>query len=124
MIRSGQKKEMHMSALVKTKGDAIRQINDRCRQTFTGCMIVVTAAVAELEAELKARVLQRVRAFDKFGADNDPHHEHDMAFFDEGGERFFFKFDYYAPDMEHGSDDPANMEKTRRVLTIGFAADY
>ena len=47
-----------------------------------------------------------------------------MAFLDESGERFFFKIDYYAPDMRHGSDDPADPARTRRVLTIGLAADY
>ena len=47
-----------------------------------------------------------------------------MAFFEEGGERYFFKIDYYAPNMSEGSDDPADPSKTRRVLTIGLASDY
>jgi hypothetical protein len=47
-----------------------------------------------------------------------------MAFFEVDGERMFFKLDYYALDMRHGSDDPADPEKTQRVLTIGLAADY
>jgi hypothetical protein len=72
---------------------------------------MLTAAVAELDPEKKAKVLEAVRTFDAF---------------DEGidGVRFFWKFDYYAPDMRHGSDDPNNVEQTRRVLTIGVASDY
>lgn len=102
----------------------IRALNDHARRTFTGAQIVVTAAFADLELDLKARALSKVRTFEDFNADNDPHHEHDMAFFEEGGEKFFFKFDYYAPCMRYGSDDPADPEKTRRVLTIGLASDY
>ncbi len=102
----------------------IRTINDRCRGTFTGATIVTTAAFTELPAGLKAKVLERVRTFDAFSAENDPHHEHDMALFEEGDERFFFKFDYYDETMRYGSDDPADASKTRRVLTIGLASDY
>jgi hypothetical protein len=64
-----------------------------------------------------------VRSFDEFTPGNDPYGEHDFGAFDLDGERFNFKIDYYAPDMLHGSDDPANPEKTVRVLTIMLAAD-
>src|ERR1700730_820644 len=56
--------------------------------------------------------LQGLRDFD---VDNDPRHEHDMAFFELDGERYFCKFDYYAPDMQHGADDPSDIEKTMRL---------
>ena len=102
----------------------IRALNDELRTTFTGGRVVVTAAFQALDTDLQARALQRVRAFNDFDRGNDPHHEHDMAFFEEGGERFFFKIDYYAPDMQHGSDDPADPAKTCRVLTVGLASDY
>jgi hypothetical protein len=37
---------------------------------------------------------------------------------------YFFKIDYYAPDMQSGSEDPTNAEKTLRVLTIMRADEY
>lgn len=112
-----------MDALV-SKADRIRQLNDAARRTFTGARIMTTSAFAELPTLTKAGALMAVRDFNKFDEGNDPHHEHDMAFFELGDEKYFFKFDYYAPDMEHGSEDPADPQKTTRVLTIGLASDY
>jgi hypothetical protein len=109
---------------VSTRLDRIRELNDSFRSTFIGGRFMTTAAVAELPIEQKVKVLNAVRDFDAFTPDNDPHGEHDMAFFEIDGERYFWKFDYYAPDLESGAEDPADQEKTVRVLTIGLASDY
>ena len=102
----------------------IAVLNDNLRTTFVGGQVVMTAAVNELPAAVKASVLQKVQSFSKFDADNDPHHEHDFGSFAIDGEKFFFKIDYYSRDMEGGSEDPSDPEKTTRVLTIMFASDY
>jgi hypothetical protein len=106
------------------KADRIRAINDQCRATFLGCAVVVTAAFEALPADLKAKALRAVRTFQEFDEANDPYHEHDCACLTVDGQVFMFKFDYYAPDLRHGSDDPSDVEKTRRVLTIMLASDY
>jgi hypothetical protein len=85
---------------------------------------MMTAAVDALPLDVKATVLQKVRSFNEFGADNDPHGEHDFGSFKIDGETFFFKIDYYSSDMQGGSEDPSDPEKTTRVLTIMFASDY
>lgn len=82
------------------------------------------AAFAELPADFKGRALHRVRTFTEFNQGNDPHNEHDFGMFDLDGQRFLWKIDYYAPDMQHGSEDPNCPASTRRVLTIMLAADY
>ena len=102
----------------------IAELNDKLRNTFVGGRVVMTAAVDALPADVKARVILAVQSFSKFDADNDPHHEHDFGSFAIDGEKFFFKIDYYSRDMEGGSEDPSDPEKTTRVLTIMFASDY
>lgn len=102
----------------------IRELNDAFRRTFEGGRVVMTAGVAALPESAVAKVLARVRTFDEFNRDNDPHGEHDFGSFECEGEKFFFKLDYYAPDMEHGSEDPSDPKQTTRVLTIMLADEY
>ena len=52
-----------------------------------------------------------VQSFSNFTKDNDPHGEHDFGSFEVEGETYFFKIDYYALDMEGGSEDPADPEQ-------------
>ncbi len=61
--------------------------------------------------------------FDNFHEDNDPYGDHDWFSVQFEGERVFAKFDYYSPDMEHGSEKPEDLSKTVRVLTIMLAID-
>jgi hypothetical protein len=65
-----------------------------------------------------------VQRFSEFTEDNNPHGERDFGSFELCGQTVCFKIDYYAPDMEHGSEDPADVTKTARVLTIMRADEY
>jgi Protein of unknown function (DUF3768) len=112
-----------------SNGDAqrinrIRVLNDNFRWAFIGGRIVMTAAVAALPMVVKARALMRVQSFTDFTADNDPHGEHDFGNFELGDQKFFWKIDYYDTLCELGSEDPADPEKTTRVLTIMLADEY
>ena len=79
---------------------------------------------AELPLDLKARIILAVQSLATFDADNDPHGEHDFGNFELAGETYFFKVDYYSPDLKGGSEDPADPEQTTRVLTIMRADEY
>jgi hypothetical protein len=102
----------------------IRVLNDNFRTTFIGGQVVMSSGVAELCLDVKARAFIHVQTFAEFNADNDPHGEHDFGSFEVSGEKFFWKIDYYDSDMVSGSDDPADPERTRRVLTIMLATEY
>jgi hypothetical protein len=108
----------------QSNADRIRLLNDNFRSTFVGGRVMVTAGVAELPVETKAKLLLEVQSFSDFTPDNDPHHEHDFGSIEIEGETYFYKIDYYALDMDGGSEDPADPEKTARVLTIMRADEY
>jgi hypothetical protein len=74
--------------------------------------------------EVKSEVLQRVRAFDRFTDENDPHNEHDLGSLAIGSSCFMWKIDYYDRDMTAGSEDPADPERTTRVLTVMLQEEY
>jgi hypothetical protein len=104
--------------------DQIRVLNDNFRSTFVGGRVVMTASVAELPAEMRARLILAVQTFSNFTKDNDPHGEHDFGDFEIKRETYFFKIDYYALDLAGGSEDPADPSATERVLTIMRADEY
>jgi hypothetical protein len=102
----------------------IRALNDRFRRSLAGGRVMLTAAVNELPDQLRVRAIDRMRTFDDFSANNDPHKEHDFGSFEIHGQKFFFKHDYYDKAMQYGSDDPSDPEKTTRVLTLMLSSDY
>jgi Protein of unknown function (DUF3768) len=102
----------------------IAELNDKFRKTFMGGKVLLTHSVATLDDGTKAKLIEAIRAFSDFKTDNDPAGEHDFVSVEVNGERYFAKIDCYAPDMEHGSEDPADPAKTVRVLTIMHCSDY
>ena len=86
----------------------------------------MTAGVAALAPGTQAEVFKRVREFADFDPGNDPHREHDFgAFSVAADERIFWKLDYFADEsMEYGAENPADPDRSFRVLTIMLAAEY
>ena len=82
------------------------------------------SGVSGLPSDVNAMAIRKVATFDAFTGDNDPYNEHDFGSFDLAGHKFFFKVDYYAPDLRGGSEDPGDPAKTARVLTIMLAEEY
>lgn len=104
--------------------ERIRELNDAFRRTFRGGRVTMTTSVDALPACVKAQAILRVADFDDFTNDNDPHGEHDFGSFELVGRKFFWKIDYYDERCESGSEDPADPNKTTRVLTVMLAEDY
>ena len=78
----------------------------------------------ELDAGALATLLQNVRGFDAFNADNDPHGEHDFGSIEQAGIRYFWKIDNYDLAHEFHSPDASNPDVTRRVMMIMRADEY
>ena len=102
----------------------IAALNDAFRMTFRGGRVVMTAGVNELPDSVKAAALQMVATFVDFTEANDPHGEHDFGSFELVNRKFFWKIDYYDKELEYGSEDPADSDKTTRVLTLMLAEEY
>ena len=108
----------------KDQSAAIRDLNDAFRRSLKGGTLLLTSGIIALGAEAQATIIEAVRAFDAFTPDNDPHGEHDFGGFDFAGQKFFWKIDYYDPQLKYGSDNPSDAAKTRRVMTIMLAEEY
>jgi hypothetical protein len=67
------------------------ELNDDFRRTFVGGLVMITAGVEAMPDEQRRSLLAKVRAFDAFTEDNDPHGEHDFGAVDEGGVRCFWR---------------------------------
>ena len=106
------------------KTSRIAELNDVLRTTFLTGRVLMTEGVRALPDELQSSIVEAVQAFTAFTPDNDPHGEHDFGAVTIEGEKVFWKIDYYAPDMMHGSEDPSDPKQTRRVLTIMLAGEY
>jgi Protein of unknown function (DUF3768) len=104
--------------------ERIRELNDAFRSTFSGGRVMMTSGVDELPDCVKADALVKVATFSQFTRGNDPYGEHDFGFFELVGRAFYWKIDYYDERCEFGSVEPADPEKTTRVLTLMLAAEY
>jgi hypothetical protein len=102
----------------------IPELNDAFRRSFLGGVVVLAAGFESLPADLRHSILARIRAFDNFNEDNDPHGEHDFGLIEDGDVRCFWKIDYYDLDMELMSPDAADPSVTTRVLTVMLADEY
>jgi hypothetical protein len=103
----------------------IAELNDLCRKAMgVAGKLFQTSGIDALPLADQSAIREKVETFNTFTPDNDPHGERDFGAFEHNGERIFWKIDYYAPDMEHGSEDPADPRQTVRVLTIMLASEY
>jgi Protein of unknown function (DUF3768) len=113
-----------MPAITLTEADKIRDLNDAFRRTFIGGAVVITSGIEAMSVDQRRSLLQKVRSFDTFNADNDAHGEHDFGTVEESDIRCFWKIDYYDRAMIAHSPDAADPSVTTRVLTIMLADEY
>ncbi|MEE4211585.1 MAG: DUF3768 domain-containing protein [Parvularcula sp.] len=127
-----------MSAGTLSRSEKIARLNDLARQAMgLACVAVATEGFRALPGEDQSRVRELVETFDAFTPDNDPYGERDFGAIYQGSEgrwtttrpaqsseTVFWKIDAYDPDLQFGSEDPANPAVTRRVLTIMLASEY
>ncbi len=102
----------------------IRELNDVFRTSGVGGTVVMTRGISHLDESTQNEIIVALKSFDDFTHDNDPYGQHDFGAFEVEGHKLFWKIDYYAADMMHGSNDASDPDKTKRVLTIMFRDEY
>ncbi|TCP36086.1 DUF3768 domain-containing protein [Sphingomonas sp. BK235] len=100
------------------------QLNDAFRRRPSTGTVVCTDGVFALGQKALPLIVKLVQAFDAFTPDNDPHGEHDFGALSFGGERLFWKIDYFDREMRFASADPLDPSVTMRLLTIMLASEY
>ena len=132
-----------MSAVATAREQAARiaRLNDLARNAMgVACTAVATVGFRSLSASDQSSVRELIETFDAFDEDNGPYGERDFGCVyqlgdgrwttehprlrDDERERVFWKFDYYDRDLRFGSEDAANPNITRRVLTIMLSDEY
>ena len=103
----------------------IKTLNDNLRKTLIGGRVILTQGVNVKMPRDIARILAKVRNFNNFTKANDPYGEHDFGSFDYNGEKIYWKIDYYYDKSnQYLSENPANPDVTKRVLTVMLADEY
>jgi hypothetical protein len=103
---------------------SMAQLNDAFRRRPSTGTVVCTDGVFAFRQEALPSILKLVQAFAAFTPDNDPHGEHDFGALSFGGERLFWKIDYFDREMRLASPDPLDPSVTMRLLTIMLASEY
>ncbi|ATG38116.1 hypothetical protein PhaeoP23_03963 (plasmid) [Phaeobacter piscinae] len=85
---------------------------------------VITQALNAHGDEYVQQCVQAVRDHTSFEADTDPDGQHDMGFMRVEDRAVWWKIDLYDPTYTFGSEAPAEVCLTRRVLTIGLPSDF
>ena len=120
----------------KQRAQIVAEQNDTFRRWWTarggepevpGRALLTEGVQSLLLEEVKEtqELLNLIAAYSDFGEGNDPWGERDFGAFDFCGERLFWKIDLYSDDaMIRGSEEPTNLEKTYRLMTIMLSSEY
>lgn len=97
----------------------IIELNDQLRTTFKGGRVQMTPSVYGLDARLRGSALCVLSRHGKFDDDS----EHNSGVFIFAGYSFEWRIEYRAKGATGISPDPADPDKTFRVLTLYCADD-
>jgi hypothetical protein len=99
--------------------DKIVALNDQLRTTFKGGRVQMTRNVYDLDDRLRGRALCVLARYNRF----DPVSEHDYGVFIFAGFAFEWCIEYRGKDGVDHSPDPADPDRTMRVLTLYVTED-
>jgi hypothetical protein len=127
-----------MSGAVLTRAERIARLNDLARRAMgIACVVVASEGILALTEADQSRLRELIETFDTFTPDNDPYGERDFGAIYQGLDGVWstlrpvdvaltvlWKIDAYDRELRFGSEAPADLAMTRRVLTIMLASEY
>ena len=102
----------------------VKTLNDKFRKTLLGGKVMLTRGVFSKGQKAINEILDSVKTFNNFNKNNDPYNEHDYGSFEYYGEKIMWKIDYYDRNLQYYSENPADITKTIRVMTVMLAEEY
>lgn len=110
--------------------ERIANLNDRCRNGLDrtarmlitrGCLFAIQTSQDPIDTMIaQSRIVSAVRKVEF--TQSSP--ERDMAWFTLDGHDLMMVISYYDLDLQFHSEDEADPEKTRRVMTIMLTSEY
>jgi Protein of unknown function (DUF3768) len=96
----------------------IAELNDLCRKAMgIAGRLMQMEGFNTLPLHIQFAMRERVETFDNFTSDNDPY----VGVVEHKENRIFWKIEYYALGMMHGSENPAEIFKMNPdTFLIGF----
>lgn len=102
----------------------VAELNDKHRKWIPLTSTVITSGVDRLGADVVDKIISKVRSFNAFEEGNDPYGEHDFWAIEHAWEKIYWKIDYYSKDWRGWGEDPSDVDKTKRILTIMLSDEY
>jgi hypothetical protein len=102
----------------------IADMNDAFRRSLIGGLVVLTPGIRALPRKMQASIIEQLRAFDEFDADNDPFGDHNCGRFEHGSRTILWHIDLDERGYYMNRPDPADPARHTFVLTIFLAEEY
>ena len=119
-----------MTRVITARAERIAELNDQLRKNPLNLslgQVLISSGIDAVGTDFKAKVLTALACMhtEDFTEGNDPYGERDFNSFAVDARLCFFKIDYYAKgNLCAPSEDPADPNKTGRVLTVMLADEY
>jgi hypothetical protein len=102
----------------------IAELNDAFRRRLVGGRVVLTPGLRALARDTQAAIIEQLRSFEEFDADNDPFGYHNGGRFEHGGRTILWQIDLDDRGYHFYEPDPTDPAKPNHVLTIFLAEEY
>jgi len=104
--------------------EKIAALNDMLRQSQLTGQLELSAGVQALSSQQQKDILEGVKSYNSFAPQGDSQKEKDFGAFSYGEHDIFWLIDCYDENSYYLSDDPADLNRTNRVLRVMLVDEY